>query len=81
MRAYARMINTGELGHLAPLLAQNFRLTSQNVLTELASKDEFVTYMEAKLQTLMSGLDSTVRGNGGVDSMGRRPLCCPCTRQ
>ena len=32
LRAYARMINTGELGHLAPLLAQNFRLTSQNVL-------------------------------------------------
>ena len=47
LRAYARMINTGELGHLAPSFGREHATCphSQKVLGALQSKDEFLAYM------------------------------------
>ena len=39
LRAYARMINTGDPGALAPLLAEDFHYSSQWVFQEITSMD------------------------------------------
>jgi hypothetical protein len=52
LRAYARMINTGDPGVLAPLLAEDFHYSSQWVFGELTSKDAYLDYITGKLDTI-----------------------------
>jgi hypothetical protein len=49
LRAYARMMNTQDAGHIEPILADNFHYTSQWVLQELHTKQEFMDYITKKL--------------------------------
>ena len=52
LRAYATMMNTLDAAHLAPLLAEDFRYSSQWVLATIGSKAEFLDYITPKLETL-----------------------------
>jgi hypothetical protein len=52
LRAYARMINTGDPGVLAPLLAEDFHYSSQWVFEELTSKDAYLQYITRKLERI-----------------------------
>lgn len=52
LTAYARTINTLDIRHLEPLLAEDFSYTSQWVMDELTSKDAFVSYLTKKLDAI-----------------------------
>ncbi len=52
LRAYARMMNTLDVSHLEPLLADDFHYASQMVFAEITSRDEFMAYITPKLRTL-----------------------------
>jgi hypothetical protein len=85
LRAFAEMINTLEIGHFLPLLANDFHYASQSVLAEISTKAEFAEYMMAKLETLKhSGVKTTARighwsayGGGPcvVLSQDHHPVC------
>ena len=50
--AYATMLNRADPSVLAPLLAEAFRLTSQQVLEDLVGKHAFLDYMTGKFETM-----------------------------
>lgn len=52
LHAYASMMNTLELKHLEPLLADDFHYSSQWVSAEITSKPEFVDYARQKLAAI-----------------------------
>jgi hypothetical protein len=54
LREYARMINTLDERYLEPLLAEDFSYASQNVLSELSSRTEFLEYIRGKIATWRS---------------------------
>ena len=64
LRAYARMLNTGDLSHLEPLLPSDFHYGSQMVSGDLSSKAAFCEYMSAKLLTI-AGSDLPVYAEMG----------------
>ncbi|MES9971409.1 MAG: hypothetical protein ABW092_15355 [Candidatus Thiodiazotropha sp.] len=69
--AYARMMNTFDVGHLESILAEDIHYTSQYVYSEIESKQEYLNYMTAKLSAASeSNADiyaemGTVRGYSG----------------
>ncbi|MDO8261771.1 MAG: hypothetical protein Q7T21_00945 [Gallionella sp.] len=52
LRAYARMMNTLDASHIEPLLEDNFRYSSQWMIGEITSKQEFLDYMKSQLLAL-----------------------------
>lgn len=50
--AYATMLNRADPSVLAPLLADDVRLTSQQVLEDLVGKPAFLDYMTGKFDTM-----------------------------
>ncbi len=52
LRAYASMMNTLDVSHLEPLLADDFRYASQWVFAEIESKAEYVAYITGKLKAI-----------------------------
>jgi hypothetical protein len=50
--AYATMLNRADPSVLAPLLAEDFRLTSQQVLDDLVGKATFLEYMAGKFEAM-----------------------------
>jgi hypothetical protein len=52
LRAYARMMNTLDVKHIEPLLAENFHYSSQWVFAEITSKKEYLDYIRPKLETI-----------------------------
>ena len=50
--AYATMLNRADPSVLAPLLAEDFRLTSQQVLDDLVGKHAFLDYMTGKFEAM-----------------------------
>ena len=52
LRAYARMMNTLDTSHIEPLLNDNFRYSSQWMVGEIASKQEFLDYMKPRLLSI-----------------------------
>ena len=52
LSAYARMINTLDIRHLEHLLADDFHYASQNVIEEIGTRSEFVSYMTPKLRAM-----------------------------
>jgi hypothetical protein len=80
LRAYARMMNTGEVGALAPLLPPDFRYASQMVLAEIESAAEFLDYITGKLEAIAQGgadvfaeMGVIAHGPQGVPGMEGRP--------
>ena len=54
LRAYAAMWNTFDVSRLEPLLADDFQFTSQMVIQEMDSKEEFLVYITEKLRMTKS---------------------------
>lgn len=52
LRAYARMMNTLDVKHFEPLLAEDFCYTSQWVFEEITSKQAFIDYIRPKLDSI-----------------------------
>ncbi len=52
LRAYARMMNTLDVNHIEPLLADDFHYSSQWVFAEITSKQEFLDYIRPKLDAI-----------------------------
>lgn len=52
LRAYASMMNTGDVRMLEPLLADDFHYASQWVFAEIESKAEFIDYIKPKLEAV-----------------------------
>jgi len=52
LRAYARMLNTLDVGYLEPLLAEDFTYESQMVVQPIESKQAFLDYIRRKLKTI-----------------------------
>ena len=49
LRAYAAMMNTGDVSMLEPLLADDFHYASQWVFAEIESKANYLEYIKPKL--------------------------------
>jgi len=75
LRAYAKMLNTLSITPLEPLLAEDFTYASQSVLSELKSKQEFLDYMEPKLQTIKNAGATVFAEMGMVSAYGERQPC------
>ncbi|MDQ0319685.1 hypothetical protein QO002_001823 [Pararhizobium capsulatum DSM 1112] len=73
LRAYARMLNTCDLEPLSPFLSDDFRYTSQMVLTSIGSKADFLTYMREKLDVIRGRDDRPVAEMGYLPAMFNRP--------
>ena len=52
LRAYASMMNTLDSSKLAPLLSDDFHYASQMVLAEIESKQEYLDYINPKLEVV-----------------------------
>ena len=49
---YARMLHTLESSEFESFLSEEFTYSSQKVLTDMNSKDEFIEYIRPKLETI-----------------------------
>ena len=52
LRAYASMMNTLDSSELEPLLSDDFHYASQMVLAEIESKQEYLDYINPKLEVV-----------------------------
>jgi len=52
LRAYAAMMNTLDIDHIAQLLADDFHYASQWVFAEIESKQDYLDYISPKLLSL-----------------------------
>ena len=52
LRAYASMMNTLDSSRLEPLLSDDFHYASQMVLAEIESKQEYLDYINPKLEVV-----------------------------
>jgi hypothetical protein len=52
LRAYAGMMNSLDSSKLEPLLLRDFHYASQMVLSEIESKQEYLTYINSKLDVV-----------------------------
>jgi hypothetical protein len=52
LKAYASMMNTLDSSKLEPLLAADFHYESQMVFSEIKSKQEYLDYINPKLETV-----------------------------
>lgn len=49
LRAYARMVNTLDVSHIEPLLDEDIRYSSQWMIGEIPSKQEFLDYLKSQM--------------------------------
>ena len=49
---YARMMHTLDSSEFESFLAEDFSYSSQKVLTDMNSRDEFIEYIRPKLETI-----------------------------
>ena len=49
---YARMLHTLDSSEFELFLSEDFSYSSQTVLTDMNSKDEFIEYIRTKLETI-----------------------------
>ena len=49
---YARMLHTLDSSEFESFLSEDFSYSSQKVLTDMNSKDEFIEYIRPKLETI-----------------------------
>ena len=52
LEAYASMMNTLDASKIEPILAEDFHYSSQWVLTDITSKQEFLDYIIPKLKAI-----------------------------
>jgi len=80
LRAYARMLNTGDVPAFEPYLADDFVYESQMVLTPLRGKTEFLEYIVPKLQTVAASDRPVFAEMAEVSALGQE-LPCVLTAQ
>ena len=49
---YAKMLHTLDSSEFESFLAEDFSYSSQKVLTDMNSRDEFIEYIRPKLETI-----------------------------
>jgi hypothetical protein len=54
LEAYATMMNTLDASKIEPILAEDFHYSSQWVLTDITSKQEFLDYIIPKLKAILA---------------------------
>ena len=62
---YSRMLHTLDSSEFESFLSEDFSYSSQKVLTDMNSKDEFIAYIRPKLETIKK-TKSTVYAELGV---------------
>lgn len=72
LQAYATMINTCGFDKLTPLLAEDFRYTSQTVLTDIEGRSRYLSYMAQKLAVTRDVEDRAVAEMAYLPSMYNR---------
>lgn len=72
--AYAKMMNTLDVSHLAPMLAEDFHYASQWVLAEITSKADYLAYITPKLEAIRNSGTEVWAEMGVLD----RELPGPC---
>ena len=75
LRAYAHAMNALDLSPLREILAEDFHYASQMVLSELASKAEFLEYLAGKLETLRKSPGRVFAEMGTIRAYGRKGPC------
>ncbi len=75
LRAYATMLNTLNVAHLEPMLAEDFHYSSQMVFSEITSKAEYVTYITAKLAAIRNSTKPVFAEMGRVKAYFKDQPC------
>jgi len=70
LKAYAAMINTGDVSRLEPLLPEDFHYASQWVFAEIKSKSEYLKYITGKLVTVRESGNSVWAEMGEIYGKG-----------
>lgn len=72
LNAYASMMNSCDSSEFETLLADDFRYTSQAVITDISSKSEFVAYIRNKLKTIKQSNSSVFAEIAEIDAYGHK---------
>ena len=75
LRAYAAMMNTLDPDRLEPYLMEDFVYESQAVFQPLESKQAFMNYITAKLDTVRENKSTVYAELGRVSAYGREQPC------
>ena len=67
LRAYATMMNTLDVSHLEPLLADDFHYASQWVFAEIESKTAYLEYIAPKLEVIRKSGGTAWAEMGSLD--------------
>ena len=73
LEAYARMINRLDSSCLADLLADDFHYASQWIFQEIESKQDFLDYIQPKLEAIRSSGNKPRAEMAVLPSMGDEP--------
>jgi hypothetical protein len=68
LKAYAAMMNTLNSSKLEPLLAENFHYASQMVFSEIESRQEYMAYIQPKLEAVRSSGNSVWAEMGSLET-------------
>ena len=75
LREYAKMVNTMNTEHLAPLLADDFIYESQVVFKPIKSKIEFLDFMNSKLETIANCRSTVFAEMGTIEAYFKQQPC------
>ena len=67
---YARMLHTLDSSEFESFLSEDFTYSSQKVLTDMNSKDEFIEYIRPKLETIKKTKNSVYAELGFCPAYG-----------
>jgi hypothetical protein len=71
LECYAHMLNTCDSTEFEKLLVDEFCSTSQAVLSDITSKDDFVGYIREKLKTIKSSENRMFAELGRLSAYGQ----------
>ena len=72
LRIYARMMHTLDSSEFESFLSEDFSYSSQKVLTDMNSKDEFIEYIRPKLETIKKTKSSVYAELGVCPAYGHK---------
>lgn len=72
LTAYAQMMNSCDISNFEKLLADDVVSTSQAVITNITNKNDFVSYMKGKLQTIKQSNATVYAELGEIEAYGHK---------
>ena len=72
LTAYAQMMNSCDSSNFEKLLADDVLSTSQAVLTNITNKNDFVSYMRGKFQTIKKTNATVYAELGEIEAYGHK---------